>query len=85
MGPDSLEMRNMKKGNGKPKAAGGGDAPVLALREQEAAKAIGVSVKTLRNWRYMTPIRGPRPSRIGRAVVYPVAEIERYLSEHIVQ
>lgn len=72
----------MKKGNEKPRAAGGGAAPVLALREQEAAKAIGVSVKTLRNWRYMTPITGPRPSRLGRVVVYPVTEIERYLAEH---
>lgn len=58
-------------------------APKLALREREAAEAIGVSVKTLRNWRYMTPIKGPRPSRVGRAVVYPVTEIERYLAEHM--
>lgn len=55
----------------------------IALREREAADAIGVAVKTLRNWRYMTPIKGPRPSRIGRTVVYPVAEIERYLDEHM--
>ena len=58
-------------------------APKFALREREAAEAIGVSVKTLRNWRYMTPIKGPRPSRVGRAVVYPVAEIERYPAEHM--
>lgn len=55
----------------------------IALREREAAEVLGVSVKTLRNWRYMTPIRGPHPSRIGRAVVYPVTEIERYLTEHM--
>ena len=30
----------------------------IALREREAAEMLGVSVKTLRNWRYMTPIRG---------------------------
>lgn len=58
-------------------------APKLALREREAADALGVSVKTLRNWRYMVPVKGPRPSRIGRAVVYPVAEIERYLADHM--
>ena len=55
----------------------------IALREREAAEMLGVSVKTLRNWRYMTPIRGPHPSRMDRAVVYSVAEIERYLTEHM--
>lgn len=59
--------------------------PRLALREREAAAALGVSVKTLRNWRYMSPIRGPRPSHIGRTVVYSVAEIERYLANHMAQ
>lgn len=58
-------------------------APKLALREREAAEALGISVKTLRNWRYMTPQKGPRPSHLGRAVVYPVAEIERYLAENM--
>lgn len=55
----------------------------IALRERDAAAALGVSVKTLRNWRYMSPIKGPRPSHLGRAVVYPVAEIERYLAENM--
>lgn len=55
----------------------------IALREREAAEMLGVSVKTLRNWRYVTPIKGPRPSHLGRAVVYPVAEIERYLAENM--
>ena len=55
----------------------------IALRERDAAAALGVSVKTLSNWRYMTPIKGPRPSHLGRAVVYPVAEIERYLAENM--
>lgn len=85
IGPDFLEMKNMKKRNRRPKAARGGDTTVLALREREAAEAIGVSVKTLRNWRYMTPIKGPRPSRIGRVIVYPIAEIERCINEHIVR
>lgn len=61
------------------------NTPRLALREREAAAALGVSVKTLRNWRYMLPIRGPRPSHIGRTVVYSVAEIERYLADHMAQ
>lgn len=56
--------------------------PVLALRERDAAAALGISVKTLRNWRYMTPQKGPRPSRLGRTVVYPVSELERFLAEH---
>ena len=45
---------------------------------------LGIAAKTLRNWRYMTPIKGPRPARVGRAVVYPIAEIEKYIDEHMI-
>ena len=57
-------------------------ATVLLMRESEAARAIGVSPKTLRNWRSMTPQRGPKPTRIGRTVFYSTAEIQRWLDEH---
>ena len=56
----------------------------LAVREAEAAEMLGIAAKTLRNWRYMTPIKGPRPARVGRAVVYPIAEIEKYIDEHMI-
>ena len=55
----------------------------LALRPREAAKALGISARTL--WALTTP-RGPIPClRIGhgkrQTVLYPVAELERWLAE----
>lgn len=46
---------------------------------------IGVRPKTLNNWRYEKPFpRGPRYSRVGGRIVYPIAELERYLEENMV-
>lgn len=59
------------------------NTPKLALREDEAAVALGIKVKTLRNWRCQTPQKGPRFARLGRTVVYPIAELERYLNAHL--
>ncbi len=54
----------------------------LALRPREAAKALGVSPRTL--WSLTAP-RGPIPCvRIGhgkrQTVLYPVAELQTWLS-----
>lgn len=54
----------------------------LALRPREAAKALGISARTL--WGLTSP-RGPIPClRIGhgkrRTVLYPVADLQAWLS-----
>ena len=55
----------------------------LALRPREAAKALGISARTL--WGLTAP-RGPIPClRIGhgkrRTVLYPVAELQAWLTQ----
>jgi predicted DNA-binding transcriptional regulator AlpA len=59
----------------------------LALRPREAAKALGISARTLWN---LTAPRGPIPCvRIGRgkrkSVLYPVAELQAWLAQQTVQ
>lgn len=54
----------------------------LALRPREAAKALGISARTL--WGLSAP-RGPIPCvRVGsgkrQTVLYPMAELQRWLS-----
>lgn len=54
----------------------------LSLRPRDAAKALGISPRTL--WGLTTP-RGPIPCvRLGngtrRAVLYPVADLQAWLS-----
>ncbi|MCO6455098.1 MAG: helix-turn-helix domain-containing protein [Pirellulaceae bacterium] len=56
----------------------------LALRPREAAKALGISPRTL--WGLTVP-RGPIPClRIGngkrQTVLYPVAELTTWLTQH---
>ncbi len=51
----------------------------LALRPREAAKAIGVSARTL--WGLTAP-RGPIPcARVGGCVLYRIAELDAWLRE----
>ena len=55
----------------------------LALRPREAAKALGISARTL--WGLTAP-RGPIPClRVGhgkrQAVLYPVADLQAWLSQ----
>lgn len=57
----------------------------LALTDYEAAEAIGVSVRTLRNWRYLTPKKGPKYARVGGRIVYPVRELEKFLADSMVR
>lgn len=51
------------------------------LREREAALHIGVAPKTLANWR--SAGRGPRFSRLGRAIVYRVEDLDRFVEERL--
>ena len=58
------------------------EAPSLALRPREAARALNISLRTL--WALSAP-RGPIPClRIGhgrrQTVLYPVAELQAWLS-----
>ena len=52
--------------------------PCLAMRPREAAAALGISERLLWEWSN----RGEIPHvRLGRAVVYPIEELQRYLSD----
>lgn len=52
--------------------------PSLALRPREAAIALAVSARTL--WAWTAAGEVPHVRR-GKAVLYPVAELTRWLSE----
>ena len=53
------------------------EVPCLALRPREAAKALGIGQRLL--WTMTNT--GEVPSvKLGRAVVYPIADLERWLS-----
>lgn len=49
------------------------------VREREAAEYIGVKVTTLRAWRMHRSNSGPPFTRVGRMVMYPVAELEAHM------
>jgi excisionase family DNA binding protein len=54
------------------------ETPCLAMRPREAAKALGVSERTLWEWTN----RGEVPHiRIGKAILYPVDVLRRWLDE----
>lgn len=52
--------------------------PVLALRSREAAKALGVSERTLWSWTHSGEV--PHIRRDG-TILYPVDDLRRWLSE----
>jgi predicted DNA-binding transcriptional regulator AlpA len=51
----------------------------LAVGEAQAAKLLGVSARHL--WELRKRGEGPRHARIGNAVRYSVAELNRYLAD----
>lgn len=54
------------------------EAPCLALRPREAAKALGVSERTLWTWTQ----QGSVPFvRLGKTVLYPTDSLRRWLDE----
>lgn len=54
------------------------DPPTIGLRPRDAARALGVSVRTLQKWR--SSGTGPRFARFGASVVYPKALLEEWLA-----
>lgn len=48
------------------------------VTELQAAKILGLSVQTLRNYRYLRT--GPPYVKLGRAVQYLVEDLEKYLA-----
>lgn len=46
------------------------------LKTPEAAAYLGLSPRSLEYWRYRG--KGPRYSRLGRAVVYAVADLDEF-------
>ena len=54
------------------------ETPCLAMRPREAAKALGISERLLWDWTN----RGEVPHiRIGKAILYPVDVLRRWLDE----
>lgn len=64
------------------KLTGGIVTPTLALRPKEAAKALGIGERKL--WALTNSGELPH-ARIGRAVVYPVRELQEWLSDQTVK
>lgn len=54
------------------------------VREREAAEYMGVKVSTLRAWRLLRSKHGPPFTRVGRMVLYPMAELENHMREGMV-
>ena len=54
------------------------ELPRLALRPKEAAKALGIGERLL--WSMTNQGLVPH-LRLGKAIVYPVAELERWLAD----
>ena len=54
------------------------------VREREAAKYVGVTVSTLRSWRTKRSKNGPPYTRLGRMVMYPIAELEEHMKARTV-
>ncbi|MBL8544342.1 MAG: helix-turn-helix domain-containing protein [Hyphomonadaceae bacterium] len=53
------------------------DAPFL--RARDAARHIGLAEKTLANWR--SAGKGPRFSRLGRAIIYARDDLDRFVED----
>ena len=51
-----------------------------AVRPKEAAAHLQVAEKTLANWRSLG--QGPAYSKIGRTVVYQLADLDDFLNNH---
>jgi len=54
------------------------------VREREAADYMGVKVATLRAWRLRRSETGPPFARLGKMVLYPVAELEKHMTDRLV-
>ncbi|MGH3996745.1 MAG: helix-turn-helix domain-containing protein [Pseudonocardiaceae bacterium] len=83
-------MAQSARSSFSPDAAAGGAFPLIAatpdgvlrgtLSSDEAAEYLGVSVKTVLGWRLRGG--GPRATKLGRRVVYRIADLEEFLLAH---
>ena len=55
-------------------------SPVVLLTTPNAARYLGVSAKTLNNWRWLGAGRGPAFVRLGRSVRYDVRTLDLWIS-----
>ena len=53
------------------------------LDEHRAARYLGLSVKTLRNWR--SAKRGPRYVKISRIVRYRIRDLDQFIETNVVE
>ena len=56
---------------------------LIPLNEYQAAEVLGLSVKTLRRMRH--EMRGPIYLKFGRRVVYPEADLAKWIDLHRVE
>jgi len=54
------------------------------LREREVAEYMGIKVATLRAWRLRRSKIGPPFTRLGRMILYSVAELEKHMAAHVI-
>ncbi|WP_248922084.1 helix-turn-helix domain-containing protein [Olsenella intestinalis] len=75
----------MKRADELFEPAGPQDVKPLVVDTETAAEMLSMAPGTLANMRYTKgPYNGPKFARIGKKIVYPVAELERYVTEHLV-
>lgn len=53
-------------------------SPPGYLTTAEVAARYRTAESTVRYWRTLQPVYGPRGARVGKRVLYPIAEIERF-------
>ena len=52
------------------------------LREQEAAKILGISIRCLQAWRFQG--RGPKYVKLGAAVRYRPTDLDQFIAQNTV-
>lgn len=50
------------------------------LKTKEAAEYLGLSVRTLENWRYQG--RGPALTHLDRAIRYDIRDLDAWIEDH---
>jgi predicted DNA-binding transcriptional regulator AlpA len=77
-----MYFANHHNNTGTKSQGGGLPGRGRALRDSEAAEMLGVSTRTLPQWRLRG--QGPRFVKLGRAVRYLEADLAAYLDEQTV-
>lgn len=53
------------------------------LSAEQLADRWGLSPRTLSNWRYKKPAKGPAFIKIGAKVLYPIDEVRKYEAQNL--